>query len=158
MIDCESVPHGATSPIFSYPYARSLDALQRLQRDGVMDAWDAVKLAYINPATGGAPTPTMAAFLQLLPKGFEGKPYRQTDGAVFSVVEGHGVAVARRDLARQDQLQPGVQRLRDARLPAQRRVLEDQHTAHRLLGANQLAGAQQVRTHIGIAPVRRRAD
>ena len=62
-------------------------------RDGPLDAWDGVKLRYINPATGGAPTPTMAAFLQLLPAGFSGQPYRQTDGAVFSVVEGHGVAL-----------------------------------------------------------------
>jgi gentisate 1,2-dioxygenase len=89
----EAPPHGATSPIFSYPYARSREALQRLQHDGAVDAWDGVKLAYINPATGGAPTPTMAAFLQLLPAGLEGKPYRQTDGAVFSVVEGRGMAV-----------------------------------------------------------------
>jgi gentisate 1,2-dioxygenase len=88
----EASPHGATSPVFCYPYARSRDALARLQRDGVIDAWDGVKMAYINPATGGAPTPTMAAFLQLLPAGFDGKPYRQTDGAVFSVVEGRGVA------------------------------------------------------------------
>jgi gentisate 1,2-dioxygenase len=88
----EASPHGATSPIFSYPYARSRDALARLLRDGAVDAWDGVKLAYINPLTGGAPTPTMAAFLQLLPAGFEGKPHRQTDGAVFSVVEGRGVA------------------------------------------------------------------
>ena len=35
----------------------------------------------------------MAAFLQLLPAGFQGQPYRQTDGAVFSVVEGHGAAI-----------------------------------------------------------------
>jgi gentisate 1,2-dioxygenase len=89
----EASPHGAASPIFSYPYARSRDALTRLQRDGAIDAWDGVKLAYINPATGGAPTPTMAAFLQLLPAGFEGRPYRQTDGSVFSVVEGRGVAI-----------------------------------------------------------------
>jgi gentisate 1,2-dioxygenase len=88
----EASPHGATSPIFSYPYARSRDALARLLRDGALDAWDGVKLRYVNPASGGAPTPTMAAFLQLLPAGFEGKAYRQTDGAVFSVVEGHGAA------------------------------------------------------------------
>ena len=88
----EASPHGATSPIFSYPYARSREALARLLRDGPLDAWDGIKLRYINPATGGAPTPTMAAFLQLLPAGFEGRPYRQTDGAAFSVVEGHGVA------------------------------------------------------------------
>ena len=36
--------------------------------------------------------PTMATFLQLLPRGFAGLPYRQTDGTVFSVVEGHGRA------------------------------------------------------------------
>jgi gentisate 1,2-dioxygenase len=88
----EASPHGATSPIFSYPYARSRDALVRLRRDGAIDAWDGVKLAYVNPASGGAPTPTMAAFLQLLPAGFRGRRYRQTDGAVFSVVEGRGVA------------------------------------------------------------------
>jgi gentisate 1,2-dioxygenase len=97
----EASPHGATSPIFSYPYARSREALARLQRDGALDAWDGVKLAYINPATGGAPTPTMAAFLQLLPAHFEGKPYRQTDGAVFSVVEGHGVAIVGEGAAQQ---------------------------------------------------------
>jgi gentisate 1,2-dioxygenase len=89
----EASPHGATSPIFSYPYARTRDALARLQRDGALDAWDGVKLQYLNPATGGAPTPTMAAFMQLLPAGFEGRPYRQTDGAVFSVVEGRGTAL-----------------------------------------------------------------
>jgi len=88
----DTSPHGATSPIFSYPYERAREALARLRRDG-FDAWDGVKLQYINPATGGAATPTMAAFLQLLPAGFQGLPYRQTDGAVFSVVEGRGTAV-----------------------------------------------------------------
>lgn len=34
--------------------------------------------------------PTMATFMQRLPAGFIGKSYRQTDGAVFSVVEGTG--------------------------------------------------------------------
>jgi gentisate 1,2-dioxygenase len=89
----EASPHGATSPIFSYPYARSRDALARLLRDGAVDPWDGVKLQYLNPASGGAPTPTMAAFMQLLPAGFAGRPYRQTDGAVFSVVEGRGTAL-----------------------------------------------------------------
>jgi gentisate 1,2-dioxygenase len=36
--------------------------------------------------------PTMGTFMQLLPPGFNGKPYRQTDGTVFSVVEGTGTA------------------------------------------------------------------
>jgi gentisate 1,2-dioxygenase len=37
--------------------------------------------------------PTIAAFLQLLPKGFKSQPYRCTDGTIYSVVEGQGTAV-----------------------------------------------------------------
>ena len=83
-------PFGQTSPIFSYPYERTREALHQLESHAAIDAWDGVKLRYINPATGGAPMPTMATFMQRLPPGFNGKPYRQTDGAVFSVVEGSG--------------------------------------------------------------------
>ena len=83
-------PFGQTSPIFSYPYARTREALHNLEHHEEVDAWDGVKLRYINPATGGSPMPTMATFMQRLPAGFNGQPYRQTDGAVFSVVEGHG--------------------------------------------------------------------
>lgn len=83
-------PFGATSPIFSYPYERSREALHKLEQLEPMDAWDGVKLRYINPLTGGSPMPTMATFMQRLPAGFAGLPYRQTDGAIFSVVEGTG--------------------------------------------------------------------
>ena len=81
-------PFGQTSPIFSYPYERTRHALHELEQHGDFDVWDGVKLRYVNPATGGSPMPTMATFMQRLPAGFCGKPYRQTDGAVFSVVEG----------------------------------------------------------------------
>jgi gentisate 1,2-dioxygenase len=81
-----------TSPIFSYPYARSREALDKLQRQEAPDAWHGYKLRYINPLTGGAPMPTIATFLQLLPKGFRGKSHRATDGAVYCVVEGRGTA------------------------------------------------------------------
>jgi gentisate 1,2-dioxygenase len=86
----QEAPFGATSPLFSYPYERSREALHTLERDAPVDLWDGVKLRYINPLTGGSPMPTMATFMQRLPAGFDGKPYRQTDGAVFSVVEGQG--------------------------------------------------------------------
>ncbi|CAG9249651.1 Gentisate 1,2-dioxygenase [Paraburkholderia unamae] len=79
-----------TSPIFSYPYARSREALDTLYRHGDLDDWDGVKLRYVNPATGGWPMPTMATFMQFLPKGFRGKPYRSTDSTVYCVVEGSG--------------------------------------------------------------------
>jgi gentisate 1,2-dioxygenase len=86
-------PYGLTSPIFSYPYERTQDALHTLERQAPIDAWDGVKLRYVNPATGASPMPTMATFMQRLPAGFAGQPYRQTDGAVFSVVEGTGSVV-----------------------------------------------------------------
>ncbi|KAF1021162.1 MAG: Gentisate 1,2-dioxygenase [Paracidovorax wautersii] len=91
------VRHRATSdatasPLFSYPYERSREALERLRRDDEIDDWDGVKLRYVNPATGGWPMPTMATFMQLLPAGFHGRTYRSTDATVFSVVEGHGSA------------------------------------------------------------------
>jgi gentisate 1,2-dioxygenase len=81
---------GKTSPIFSYPYERSREALERLERDAPLDPWDGVKLRYLNPLTGGSPMPTMATFMQKLPAGFAGQPWRQTDGTVYSVVEGEG--------------------------------------------------------------------
>ncbi len=83
-------PYGATSPIFNYPYERSREALHQLERDAPIDEWDGVKLRYTNPLTGGWPMPTMGTFMQRIPAGFQGKGYRQTDGAVFSVVEGEG--------------------------------------------------------------------
>ena len=47
-------------------------------------------MEFINPLTGGHAIPTIAAFIQLLPKGFKNQPYRCTDGTVYSVVEGTG--------------------------------------------------------------------
>lgn len=85
-------PYGATSPIFSYPYERSREALDTLERCAPIDEWDGAKLRYTNPLTGGSPMPTIATFMQKLPAGFDGKGWRQTDGAVYSVVEGEGIA------------------------------------------------------------------
>jgi gentisate 1,2-dioxygenase len=51
-----------------------------------------VKLRYVNPATGGWPMPTIATFMQFLPKGFRGRTYRSTDATVYCVVEGRGTA------------------------------------------------------------------
>ncbi|KQM78730.1 gentisate 1,2-dioxygenase [Xylophilus sp. Leaf220] len=82
-----------TSPIFSYPYARSREALAALQKSEAPDAWQGWKLRYTNPLTGGAPMPTMQPCLQLLPQGFRGRSHRGTDGTVYSVVEGRGTAV-----------------------------------------------------------------
>ena len=46
-------PFGQTSPISSYPYERTHEALHELENQADIDAWDGVKLRYVNPATGG---------------------------------------------------------------------------------------------------------
>jgi gentisate 1,2-dioxygenase len=86
-------PFGKTSPIFNYPYDRSREALAKMAQDQDPDACLGWKMEYINPTTGGHAMPTIAAFLQLLPKGFRTQPYRCTDGTIYSVVEGQGKAV-----------------------------------------------------------------
>jgi gentisate 1,2-dioxygenase len=83
-------PFGKTSPIFSYPYERSREALEQLERHAPADPHDGYKLRYVNPLTGGWTMPTIGTFMQRLPAGFQGQGWRQTDGAVYSVVEGEG--------------------------------------------------------------------
>jgi gentisate 1,2-dioxygenase len=90
LLPLEHVPSSRATPVFSYPYGRSRNALEQLRNNGELDACHGVKMQYVNPATGGYPMPTIAAFLQLLPSGFRGRGYRATDGTVYSVVEGRG--------------------------------------------------------------------
>lgn len=94
-------PFGKTSPIFSYPYARSREALDELERHAPIDPCDGVKLRYVNPLTGGWTMPTIGTFMQRLPAGFRGQGWRQTDGAVYSVVEGEGEVVISSDRGEQ---------------------------------------------------------
>jgi len=90
MLPFEFKPPRPSAPLFSYPYARSRDALHRIAKSDALDRRHGFKMQYTNPATGGYPLPTIAAFLQLLPKGFHGEPYRSTDATVFCVAEGRG--------------------------------------------------------------------
>lgn len=78
------------TPLLSYPYSQSRATLHQLLVHGKLHAWHGVKMQYSNPATGGYPMPTLAAYLQLLPKNFRGAGYRATDGTVYCVVEGRG--------------------------------------------------------------------
>jgi gentisate 1,2-dioxygenase len=79
-----------SAPVFTYPYSRSRETLDQLYRNGPVHPVHGVKMQYVNPATGGYPMPTIAAFLQLLPRGFKGQPYRSTDSTVYCVAEGRG--------------------------------------------------------------------
>jgi len=90
MLPLEHKPGSATTPIFTYPYARSREALEQIRRHGPLHPNHGFKMQYANPATGGYPMPTIGAFIQLLPSRFRGLPYRATDGTVYCVVEGRG--------------------------------------------------------------------
>ncbi|HXA69313.1 MAG TPA: gentisate 1,2-dioxygenase [Stellaceae bacterium] len=83
-------PERKTSPVFSYPYPRTREALATLAKNDEPDPCHGHKMRYVNPATGDYAMPTIAAFMQLLPKGFSTAPYRSSDGTVFVCVEGEG--------------------------------------------------------------------
>jgi len=90
LVPVNYAPNGVSSPVFWYPYSRTREALERMRRATEWDAAEGLRLAYTDPTTGTSPIRTMGAFLQLLPKGFEGTSIRSTDGTVYSVVEGRG--------------------------------------------------------------------
>ena len=98
-------PKGHASPLLSYPYDRTREALAQLAKGGDPHPSHGHKLRYVNPATGGHAFPTMAVFMQWLPKAYAGRQYRSTDGAVFCVVEGRAsvtVGETRFDLSPHD--------------------------------------------------------
>lgn len=84
-------PRGA-QVLHHYPYARSREALHHMSRAQEWHPQHGLKLEYVNPTDGGPAMPTISTFLHLLPKGFRTEPYRSTDGAVFTALEGRGVA------------------------------------------------------------------
>ena len=47
-------------------------------------------MRFINPVDGGDVMPTLSAFVQLLPKAMTTEPYRSTEGAVYTCLEGAG--------------------------------------------------------------------
>jgi gentisate 1,2-dioxygenase len=77
--------------VFVYPFARTREALRAIAQTAP-DAHVGHKLRFVNPATGASPMPTMGAFIQSLPEGFETRGVRSTDGTVHVCLEGHGEA------------------------------------------------------------------
>lgn len=82
----------AHQPLFHYPYAEWRESLENLAGGGDPDPHFGHALEFTNPADGGAVMPTISAHVRLLPAGFASRPRRATDGTVFVVVEGSGVA------------------------------------------------------------------
>jgi gentisate 1,2-dioxygenase len=63
-----NAPFGATSPIFNYPYERSREALDRLERDAPLDDWDGFKLRYVKNAFRCAACTAWAATTKSTPR------------------------------------------------------------------------------------------
>ncbi len=83
-------PEARACPLFTYPYARTREALARMSAGGPADDCHGFKLRYVNPTTGDHVLPTIAAFVQLLPRGFKSAWYHSTDATVFVPIEGAG--------------------------------------------------------------------
>ena len=90
LLPVDYVSSGTRPPLLRYPYERTRVTLEQLAKSAAPHPAHGVKMRYVNPATGGPVFPTMAAFMQLLPKEFCGRSYRCTDGAVYCVAEGRG--------------------------------------------------------------------
>lgn len=86
----EYKPRSRTSPLFWYPYERTREGLETMKFHGDAHACWGYKLQYTNPVSGGWAIPAIGSFMQLLPRGFKGIPYRSTDSTVYAVVEGTG--------------------------------------------------------------------
>jgi gentisate 1,2-dioxygenase len=73
--------------VFVYPFSRTQESLDKIAH-GEPDPHLGHKLRFVNPATGASPMPTIGAFAQRLPAGFETRPYQSTDGTVYVCLEG----------------------------------------------------------------------
>lgn len=83
----------AHQPLFHYPYAEWRPALDALAASGdAPDPHMGHALEFLNPIDGGPIMATISAHVRLLPAGFETCARRSTDGTVFVVVEGEGMA------------------------------------------------------------------
>jgi gentisate 1,2-dioxygenase len=89
-VDLRQTPSDPTK-VFVYPYDQTREALDGIARTAP-DAHLGHKLRYVNPATGASPMPTIGAFAQLLPAGFDTRAYRSTDATVYVCLEGGGSA------------------------------------------------------------------
>ena len=92
MLPIDDAPASLNSPLMRYPYAETRAALERLKTATEWDPCHGIRMRYAHPKTGSWVMPTIGPAIQLVPKGVTTGAYRSTDGAIFSVAEGHGTA------------------------------------------------------------------
>jgi len=88
MLPLDAAPTSHTSPIFSYPYERSREALALLARVQEPDAHLGIVLKYVNPLNGDWAMPSIGTTLRYFPEGFTTRSYRSTDSLVLVGMEG----------------------------------------------------------------------
>lgn len=81
----------SASPVFSYPYERSREALECVARHGEPDPHLGVCLRYASPIDGGWAMPTIGTTLRWFHAGSHTRPYRSTDSLVLVGLEGRAV-------------------------------------------------------------------
>ena len=83
----QSLTPDEVSKTYLYPFSEMHQKLNERNASQI-DCAHAHKLSYLNPLTQHEPLPTVSAFMQLLPKGFIGTPYRSTENTVFNLSRG----------------------------------------------------------------------
>jgi gentisate 1,2-dioxygenase len=76
--------------VLSYPFERTRAKLEEMSTRSDPHPVHGFRMRFSNPRAGGDPFPTMAVFMQWLPRGFTGLGHRSTDGKVYCVVDGRG--------------------------------------------------------------------
>lgn len=84
---------GREGRVLRYPYDTARENLDILRKITDSDPSHGYRMEYLNPADGGPAMPTMTTMLMLLDQGFNGRPYRSTEGAIFAVLEGDGETI-----------------------------------------------------------------
>jgi gentisate 1,2-dioxygenase len=90
LMPAAEVDHAKPSGLVAYPYDQARAALDNLAGDSAIDAAHGYRLHYADPAHGGHAMPTLAAYLQLLPRGFDGALIQSTEHMVYCVHAGSG--------------------------------------------------------------------
>jgi gentisate 1,2-dioxygenase len=90
--DTYPVTHQSMTPdefskSYLYPFSTVEHHLRSLNIAEINPA-HAYCMRYLNPLTGQDPLMTVAAYMQMIPAGFEGTPYRSTENKVFNVAKG----------------------------------------------------------------------
>jgi gentisate 1,2-dioxygenase len=85
-------PGGNVSPLMSFPWQQTEDALFRLSQVDA-DPFDDVALEYQNPLTGGHVLPTMACQIQMLRPGVHTQAHRHANSVVYHAFRGRGATI-----------------------------------------------------------------